>query len=162
MYTLVWTTGFTRTAGKFLKQHPELKGKFAALLGDLERDPFQPHLRYQPLVGKLKGVQLSVRGIYKVNSNNLTNANPVLKQSCFCNNSPPVHLSSTNNSPAICFSSMRVIIVQTIPVIQFRYFDYLFMRVLYPKNRSLSTKKIFESEMFFKAYSNCPNAKAPK
>jgi hypothetical protein len=30
MYTLAWTSGFTRAAGKFLKQHPELREKFAA------------------------------------------------------------------------------------------------------------------------------------
>ena len=57
MYTLVWTSGFTRAAGKFLKQHLELRKKFAAILNDLERDPFQPHLRYHHLGGKLKGVQ---------------------------------------------------------------------------------------------------------
>lgn len=67
MYTLVWTAGFTRTARKFLKQHPELKEKFAAILGDLERDPFQPHLRYHPLVGKLKDVQaVSITSNYRL------------------------------------------------------------------------------------------------
>ncbi|MFA7384409.1 MAG: hypothetical protein WC001_13270 [Desulfurivibrionaceae bacterium] len=67
MYTLVWTSGFTRTAGKFLKQHPELQEKFAAILGDLERDPFQPHLRYHHLGGKLKGVQaISITSSYRL------------------------------------------------------------------------------------------------
>ncbi len=57
MYTLVWTFGFTRAAGKSLKQHPDLQKKFATILADLERDPFQTHLRYHHLGGKLKGVQ---------------------------------------------------------------------------------------------------------
>jgi mRNA-degrading endonuclease YafQ of YafQ-DinJ toxin-antitoxin module len=67
MYTLVWTSGFTRAAEKFLKQHPELREKFAAILGDLERDPFQPHLRYHHLGGKLKGVQaISITSSYRL------------------------------------------------------------------------------------------------
>jgi len=67
MYTLVWTTGFIRTAGKFFKQHPELRGKFAAILCDLERDPFQPHLKYHQLGGKLKGVQaISITSSYRL------------------------------------------------------------------------------------------------
>ena len=42
MYTLVWTSGFTRSARKFLKQHPDLREKFAAILEDLERIIFDP------------------------------------------------------------------------------------------------------------------------
>ena len=67
MYTLVWTAGFTRTAGKFLKQHPELREKFATILTDLERDPFQPHLRYHHLHGRLEGVQaISITSSYRL------------------------------------------------------------------------------------------------
>ena len=57
MYTLVWTAGFTRSAERFVKRHPELREKFAAILRDLESDPFQPHLKYHSLGGKLKGIQ---------------------------------------------------------------------------------------------------------
>jgi mRNA-degrading endonuclease YafQ of YafQ-DinJ toxin-antitoxin module len=67
MYTLVWTSGFTRAAGKFLKQHPKLREKFAMILGDLERDPFQPHLRYHHLGGKLQGIQaISITSSYRL------------------------------------------------------------------------------------------------
>jgi mRNA-degrading endonuclease YafQ of YafQ-DinJ toxin-antitoxin module len=67
MYTLVWTSGFTRAAGKFLKQHPDLREKFTTILADLERDPFQPHLRYHHLGGKLKGVQaISITTSYRL------------------------------------------------------------------------------------------------
>ena len=57
MYTLVWTTGFTRAAKKFTEQHSELRSKFSTILLDLEHDPFQPHLKYHHLSGKLKGIQ---------------------------------------------------------------------------------------------------------
>jgi len=67
MYTLAWTPGFTRAARKFLKQHPDLRGKFAAILEDLENDPLQPHLRYHHLGGKLKGVQaISITSSYRL------------------------------------------------------------------------------------------------
>lgn len=57
MYTLIWTAGFTRAAEKFIERHRELRQKFAAILRDLEHDPFQPHLKYHHLRGKLKGFQ---------------------------------------------------------------------------------------------------------
>ncbi len=57
MVALIWTPRFTRTAKKFAQSHSELKMKLAAILRDLEHDPFQPHLKYHPLGGKLKGVQ---------------------------------------------------------------------------------------------------------
>ena len=67
MYTLVWTSGFARAAGKVFKQHPDLREKFAVILNDLERDLFQPHLRYHHLVGKLKGVQaISITSSYRL------------------------------------------------------------------------------------------------
>ncbi len=67
MYTLVWTAHFTRSAEKFKKRHPELKKKFAHVLRDLEKDPFQPHLHYHHLGGKLKGIQaVSINDKYRV------------------------------------------------------------------------------------------------
>lgn len=57
MYALVWTPAFTRAAQKFSAQHPELRSKLAAVLRDLEQNPFQPHLKFHHLSGKLKGVQ---------------------------------------------------------------------------------------------------------
>jgi len=57
MYSLVWTPNFTRAAEKFIKHHPELRKKFAEVLRALEQDPFQPHLKYHHLAGKLKEVQ---------------------------------------------------------------------------------------------------------
>lgn len=67
MYTLVWTARFTRSANKFTQRHGELRAKFAETLRDLENDPFQPHLKYHHLGGKLKGIQaISVTDSYRI------------------------------------------------------------------------------------------------
>ncbi|MBT9536900.1 MAG: type II toxin-antitoxin system mRNA interferase toxin, RelE/StbE family [Nitrospirae bacterium] len=67
MYTLAWTAHFTRSAEKFKKRHPELKKRLADVLRDIEKDPFQPHLKYHHLGGKLKGIQaVSINDKYRV------------------------------------------------------------------------------------------------
>jgi addiction module RelE/StbE family toxin len=67
MYTLIWTAGFTRAAKKFAEHHPELRVKFSSILRDLEIDPFQPHLKYHHLTGKLKGIQaVSITHRYRI------------------------------------------------------------------------------------------------
>jgi addiction module RelE/StbE family toxin len=55
VYAIVTPQQFLRQARKFFKRHPELKPRFAAVLGDLQMDPFQPHLELHPLSGKLSG-----------------------------------------------------------------------------------------------------------
>jgi len=44
MYALVTTRHFDRSIAKFSRAHPELRRQLAKVLGDLESDPFQPHL----------------------------------------------------------------------------------------------------------------------
>lgn len=67
MYTLVWTSHFTRAARKFASRHPELKKKVAGILRDLEKDPFQPHLEYHKLGRKYKGIEaVSVTDDYRI------------------------------------------------------------------------------------------------
>jgi len=67
MYTLVWTSHFTRAAKKFTKLHPELRKKVASILRDLEKEPFQPHLKYHHLGGKYKGTQaVSITDDYRI------------------------------------------------------------------------------------------------
>jgi mRNA-degrading endonuclease YafQ of YafQ-DinJ toxin-antitoxin module len=67
MYVLVWTAGFTRAARRFAQRHPELRKTLAATLRDLEADPFQPHLRYHALGGKLKGLSaVSIAYTYRI------------------------------------------------------------------------------------------------
>ena len=58
MYAIIWTPQFTRAAINFVQSHSELRVKFAAILRDLEHDPFQPHLKSLQLGGKLQGVQV--------------------------------------------------------------------------------------------------------
>jgi mRNA-degrading endonuclease YafQ of YafQ-DinJ toxin-antitoxin module len=66
MYTLLWSTGFTRSAKAFINKHPELRSKFASVLRDLEGNPFQPHLKYHHLSG-IKGVQaVSITYSYRI------------------------------------------------------------------------------------------------
>lgn len=67
MYTLIWSPSFTRSAKKFTQRYSELRTKFADILRDLENDPFQPHLKYHHLGGKLKGVQaVSITDSYRI------------------------------------------------------------------------------------------------
>ena len=67
MYALVWSPRFTRAAKKVIKHQGELRVKFTAVLRDLESDPFQPHLKYHHLGGKLKGVQaISITDSYRI------------------------------------------------------------------------------------------------
>lgn len=55
MFRIVAPEQFLRQARKFFRRHPDLKPRFGKLLGDLQRDPFQPRLGLQPLSGKLAG-----------------------------------------------------------------------------------------------------------
>ena len=55
MYAIVTPLQFLRLARKFFKQHPDLKSRFARVLDDLQKDPFQPHLELHALSGKLAG-----------------------------------------------------------------------------------------------------------
>jgi len=67
MYTLLWSSTFTKSAEKFIKRHPELKDKFAAVLRDLVNNPFQPHLKYHQLGGNLKDIQaVSITYSYRI------------------------------------------------------------------------------------------------
>ena len=55
MNTLIWTDSFVRTARRFFKKHPDLKGQFGNVLEKLESDIEHPALRLHALKGKLKG-----------------------------------------------------------------------------------------------------------
>lgn len=54
-FTLVWTETFLRTARKFLRRHPDLKGLFEDVLRQLETNPVSPRLRLHPLHGRHHG-----------------------------------------------------------------------------------------------------------
>ena len=55
MYAIVTPLQFLRQARKFFKRHPDLRPRFAEVLGDLQNDPFQPPLELHALSGKLAG-----------------------------------------------------------------------------------------------------------
>ncbi|MBJ6725029.1 type II toxin-antitoxin system RelE/ParE family toxin [Geomesophilobacter sediminis] len=55
MYRIVTTDSFLRTARKFFRKHPDLRSRFADILGELQKEPFQPALGLHPLQGKLTG-----------------------------------------------------------------------------------------------------------
>lgn len=54
-YQLVWTETFSRTARKFLKRHPDLRGVFQDVLVQLEDDPRAARLRMHALSGHHQG-----------------------------------------------------------------------------------------------------------
>ena len=67
MYSIITPKQFLRQAHKFFKKHPDLKPRFAKIVDDLCRDPFQPHLELHPLGGKLKGCYaVSFTGSYRI------------------------------------------------------------------------------------------------
>ena len=55
MYAIVTPLQFLRQARKFFRKHPDLRPRFAEVLGDLQKDPFQQHLELHALSGKLAG-----------------------------------------------------------------------------------------------------------
>jgi mRNA-degrading endonuclease YafQ of YafQ-DinJ toxin-antitoxin module len=55
MYAIVTPFQFLRQARKFFKKHPDLRPRFTDVLGDLQKDPYQPHLELHSLSGKLTG-----------------------------------------------------------------------------------------------------------
>ena len=66
-YSVVWTAYFTRSARKFLRKHPELRGTFAETLQLLATNPFAPSLRPHALSGRLAGKQaVSINYSYRI------------------------------------------------------------------------------------------------
>lgn len=56
MFQLIATRHFERRLARFRRAYPELRTRLAAILRDLEEDPFQPHPRLHPLGGDLSGL----------------------------------------------------------------------------------------------------------
>lgn len=57
MFAIVASKYFLKRANKFFRKHPDLKERFASVVHDLKKDPFQPHLELHHLGGKMKDVQ---------------------------------------------------------------------------------------------------------
>ena len=54
MYKLIFTETYLRREKKFLKEHPELIGRYKKVLRLLELNPAHPSLRLHKLSGKFK------------------------------------------------------------------------------------------------------------
>lgn len=57
MYVIAASNYFLKRARKFFRKHPDLRERFAVIIDDLRKDPFQPHLELHSLGGKLKDIQ---------------------------------------------------------------------------------------------------------
>jgi mRNA-degrading endonuclease YafQ of YafQ-DinJ toxin-antitoxin module len=57
VYAILTSDYFLKRANKFFKKHPDLRERFARVVDDLKKDPFQPHLELHILGGKLKDIQ---------------------------------------------------------------------------------------------------------
>jgi mRNA-degrading endonuclease YafQ of YafQ-DinJ toxin-antitoxin module len=67
VYVIVTSSYFLKRAKKFFRKHPALKERFALLVDDMKKDPFQPHLELHSLGGKLKGIQaISLTHSYRI------------------------------------------------------------------------------------------------
>ncbi len=53
-YKLVITDAYKKRLKRFLKQHPDMKSRYAKTMALLEIDPYHPSLRLHKLKGKLK------------------------------------------------------------------------------------------------------------
>lgn len=79
MFTITTPEQFLRQARRFFKRHPDLKPRFSAILTDLQKDPFQPHLRLHPLTGKLSGCHaVSLTYSYRITLTLLLTENEII------------------------------------------------------------------------------------
>jgi toxin HigB-1 len=78
-YRLIFTERYSRRAGRFLKQHPELRKAYAKTLELLTANPLHPSLRLHALHGKLAGVHaVSINVSYRVTLNLLVQGREII------------------------------------------------------------------------------------
>lgn len=67
MFVIAASAYFLKRARKFFRKHPDLKKRFAGVVDDLKKDPFQPHLELHSLSGKMKDIQaISLTRTYRI------------------------------------------------------------------------------------------------
>ena len=67
MYSIVASHYFLKRARKFFRKHPDLKERFADVVDELKKDPFQPRLELHSLSGRMKDIQaVSLTHTYRV------------------------------------------------------------------------------------------------
>jgi len=79
MYAITTPEQFLRQARRFLKKHPDLKPRFAKVIGQLQNDPFQSGLALHPLSGKLSGCHaVSLTYSYRITLTLLITENEII------------------------------------------------------------------------------------
>jgi len=67
VYSIVASHYFLKRARKFFRKHPDLKERFADVVDELKKDPFQPRLELHSLSGRMKDIQaVSLTHTYRV------------------------------------------------------------------------------------------------
>lgn len=66
-FSLIFTESYEKIERRFLKRHPDLRGRYHRTLAVLEQDPFHPSLRLHPLEGRLAGLHaVSINLQYRI------------------------------------------------------------------------------------------------
>ena len=66
-WQLVFTEQYTRSAARFLRQHPDAANQYAKTLQLLQANPNHPSLRLHALKGKLAGIHsVSINLSYRI------------------------------------------------------------------------------------------------
>ena len=66
-YKIIYTEGYNKRAGKFLKKHPEMLKQYKKTLSLLELNPHHPSLRMHLLKGKLSDLHsVSINMNYRI------------------------------------------------------------------------------------------------
>jgi addiction module RelE/StbE family toxin len=67
VYGIATSDYFLKRARKFFRKHPDLKERFANVVDELKKDPFQPRLELHSLGGRMKDIQsVSLTHAYRV------------------------------------------------------------------------------------------------
>ena len=66
-FSLIFTESYEKIERRFLKRHPDLRGRYHRTLAVLEQDHFHPSLRLHPLEGRLAGLHaVSINLQYRI------------------------------------------------------------------------------------------------
>ena len=66
-FRIIYTPGYNRRAGRFIKRHPDLLPQYEKALRLLEIDPFHPSLRLHRLKGTLNEIHsVSINISYRI------------------------------------------------------------------------------------------------
>ncbi|MBA4416946.1 MAG: plasmid stabilization protein [Syntrophus sp. (in: bacteria)] len=67
MAEIIYTDGYNKRAGKFLKKHPDILGQYEKTLRLLEANPLHPSLKLHKLQGRLSDLHsVSINITYRI------------------------------------------------------------------------------------------------